>query len=165
MNRLVLCLLACPTLAAPARATGTASNSRNIAEAYLAAYQRQDHDAMRALYAETARFIDPTSLAIPQITPPIDWRGADAIIAGISSWGIAQLSYEIDRSYESSDAVIFDGRTVVSYQTGIGERRFVYPIITIITVQDGKVVEHRDYTDFAGARELPAPPSRQIRRE
>ncbi|WP_417481321.1 nuclear transport factor 2 family protein [Maricaulis sp.] len=165
MNRLVLSLLACLTLAGPAMATGITGNSREIAEAYLAAYQRQDHDAMRALYAENARFIDPTSLAIPQITAPIDWRGADAIIAGISSWGIDHLNYTVERSYESSGAVIFDGRTVVSYETAIGERRFIYPIITIITVQDGKVVEHRDYTDFAGARELPAPPSRQTRRE
>jgi ketosteroid isomerase-like protein len=164
MNRLVLCLLACLSVTGAAGATD-ASTPRQIAEAYLAAYERQDHGAMRALYADNARFIDPTSFAIADITAPIDWLGADAIIAGIASWGIDHLSYEIDRSYQSSNAVIFDGRTVVSYGSGADTRRFNYPIITIITVRDGKVVEHRDYTDFAGARELPASPPLQFGRE
>jgi len=164
MIRLVLYLLASLSLIAPAGASD-AGNPRDVAEAYLAADERQDYEAMRVIYADDARFIDPTSFAIPLVTPPINWLGADAIIAGISSWGVDRLSYEIDRSYEASNAVIFDGSTIVTYVSELGERQFNYPIITIITVQDGKVVEHRDYTDFAGALELPAPPSPQSGRD
>lgn len=164
MNRFALCLLLCLSLTAPSRAAD-AGDPRHVAEAYLAAYQQQDHEAMRAFYAGDARFIDPTSFAIPRITAPIDWLGADAIIAGIAGWGVDRLSYEIERSYESSNAVIFDGSTTVTYITPAGDLSFRYPIITIVTVRDGKVVEHRDYTDFAGAQQVQAAPSVQIRRE
>jgi ketosteroid isomerase-like protein len=157
MKRLILLCLTCLCLSALAGAQEPAP-PRSVAEAYLSAYQQQDFDAMRALYAEDARFIDPTSFSIPEVTAPIDWHGADAIIAGVSSWGAEHLEYMIERSYVASNTVIFDGSTTVSYATANGERRFNYPIITIITVRDGKVSEHRDYTDFAGARELAASP-------
>ena len=162
MTRLVLFLLASLSLLTSViLSTGAqaqdSAGARDVAEAYLAAYQTQDFDQMRELYAGDAHFIDPTSFDIPQITAPIDWQGADSIIAGISSWGIQHITYHQDRSYEASNAVIFDGNADVSYATETGARIFNYPIITIITVRDGQVVEHRDYTDYAGAREISAP--------
>ncbi|WP_339744517.1 nuclear transport factor 2 family protein [uncultured Maricaulis sp.] len=130
-----------------------ADSDRAVAEAYLTAYENQDYDTMRALYATDANFVDPTSFHLPQM-PPIDWQGPDTIIDGIASWGISGLEYHLDRSYTASGAVVFDGNADVIYATPSGPRIFTYPIVTIITVSNGLVVEHRDYTDYANSREI-----------
>jgi ketosteroid isomerase-like protein len=127
-----------------------------VAEAYLAAYEAQDFDALRTLYAENAVFIDPTSADVQPITPPISWRGRETIIEGLRSWGVARMDYTLDRSFHASGQVVFDGTSDVVYQTPNGELTYRFPIITILTVEDGQVTEHRDYTDYAGMRELPA---------
>ena len=130
-------------------------SDRAVAEAYIAAYEHQDYEAMRALYAEDAVFVDPTSFQLPQM-PPINWQGRDTILEGIASWGISGLEMHLDRSYNASGAVVFDGNADVVYATPAGPRVFNYPIVTIVTIRDGQVVEHRDYTDFTGARETTA---------
>ena len=134
-------------------ALADAESDRAVAEAYIAAYESQDYDAMRTLYADDAVFVDPTSFHLPSM-PPIDWQGSETIIAGITSWGIARLEYHLDNSFTASGAVIFDGTADVVYSIPAGDRVFNYPIVTIITVSDGHVVEHRDYTDYAGSREI-----------
>ena len=128
-----------------------------VAEAYLAAYESQDFVALRALYAEDAVFIDPTSANVQPITPPISWRGRDAIIEGLRSWGVARMDYTLDRTFHASGQVVFDGTSDVIYQTPNGELTYRFPIITIITVANGQVTEHRDYTDYAGMHQVPAP--------
>jgi ketosteroid isomerase-like protein len=105
-----------------------------VAEAYLAAYQAQDFAALETLYAEDAVFIDPTS----------------ETVAGIRGWGATRLEYTIDRSYSASGHVVFDGAVAAIYETQTGSVAYRYPIITIVTVEDGHVTEHRDYTDFSG---------------
>jgi ketosteroid isomerase-like protein len=121
-----------------------------VAEAYLAAYQAQDFAALETLYAEDAVFIDPTSETVPGIGGPFDWTGREAILAGIRGWGATRLEYEIDRSYSASGHVVFDGAVAAIYETQAGSVAYRYPIITIVTVEDGHVTEHRDYTDFSG---------------
>jgi ketosteroid isomerase-like protein len=153
MNRFigVIAVLICACV--PVQAQDTLSD-REIARAYLAAYEAADYDTMREYYTEDAVFIDPTSFGIPNISDTIHWQGADAIIAGISAWGVSGLEYTFDRIYESSGRVIFDGATHVIYSGDNGDVIYNYPIITIITVENGLVVEHRDYTDFAGATQV-----------
>ncbi|QNL19837.1 nuclear transport factor 2 family protein [Hyphobacterium sp. CCMP332] len=125
--------------------------SRQIADAWLTAYQAQDFDAARGLLTHESVFIDPTSFGRENFGEPINWTGADAIISGISSWGLAGAEYSFDRVYESPGRVIYDGSVLVTYQNGA---RYDFPIITIVTVADGHLVEHRDYTDFDGAVRL-----------
>lgn len=119
-----------------------------IAQAYIAAYEAQDFDAMRGFYAPDARFVDPTSFEMDEVTSDIDWTGADEIIAGISSWGVARGIYKFDRVYEASGRIVFDAEMDVVYAMPAGEVTYRYPIITIVTIEDGQVVEHRDYTGF-----------------
>jgi limonene-1,2-epoxide hydrolase len=138
-------------LAAPAFADTAANSAREVAEAWLDAYQRQDFAAMTALMTEETVFVDPTSFSIEAVTERIEWRGPDAITSGIAAWGMDHGVYEIERSYEASDRVIFIGRVDVVYGQGEAAQTFRYPITTIVTVDGDHVVEHRDYTDFAGA--------------
>ncbi|HAQ36258.1 MAG: hypothetical protein CMF74_07245 [Maricaulis sp.] len=121
-----------------------------IADAYLAAYQAQDFDALAGWIAADAVFIDPTSEAVPGIAEPFHWTGRDAILAGMRSWGASRLEYEIDRRYSASGHVIFDGAVAAIYETPDGVTAYRYPIITILTIAEGQVIEHRDYTDFSG---------------
>ena len=121
-----------------------------VAEAYLAAYQAQDYSALAGLIAEDAVFIDPTSEAVAGIPEAFHWSGRDAILAGMQSWGASRLDYTIDRQYAASGHVVFDGAVAAIYETAEGVTAYRYPIITIVTVEDGEVTEHRDYTDFSG---------------
>tara|TARA_R110000868_G_scaffold45045_3_gene149906 strand:- start:50993 stop:51484 length:492 start_codon:yes stop_codon:yes gene_type:complete len=134
-------------------ALADADSDRAVAEAYLAAYESQDYETMRTLYADDAVFVDPTSFHLSSM-PPIEWQGPETIIAGIASWGLAHIDYHPERSFTASGAVVFEGDADVYYTTPGGDRVFNYPIVTIITISDGRVVEHRDYTDYAGSREL-----------
>ena len=117
----------------PAAPAAAEDDALAIAQAYIAAYEAQDFDAMRALYAADAHFIDPTSFAMDAVTPDIDWTGPDAIIAGIRSWGVLRGEYHVDRLYEASGRVVFDAEMDVVYAMPEGEITYRYPIITIIT--------------------------------
>ncbi|MCF8880498.1 nuclear transport factor 2 family protein [Hyphobacterium sp. SN044] len=142
------------TAAAVLTFTGAAAQAQDapeaVAEAYLAAYQAQDFVALEALYAEDAVFIDPTSEAIQGIGGPFNWTGREAILAGIRGWGATRLEYEIDRTWSASGHVVFGGAVAAIYETETGSVAYRYPIITIVTIEDGHVTEHRDYTDFSG---------------
>jgi ketosteroid isomerase-like protein len=150
MFRFMGIIAACACICSTAQAQETLTPTQ-VATAYLETYQSGNFEGMREFYADDAVFIDPTSFEIPNMGDTIHWQGADAIIAGISAWGASGLDYTFDRVYEASGRVIFDGATHVIYTRDDGDIIYNYPIITIITVQDGQVVEHRDYTDFGGA--------------
>ncbi len=130
---------------------------RAVAEAWLDAYSSQDFAVMTALMTEDTVFIDPTSFNIDMVTDRIEWRGPEAITAGVSAWGINHGRYTVNRSYEASGRVIFNGHIDVIYGEGENAQAFRYPITTIITVEDGRVAEHRDYTDFNGASRIAVP--------
>ena len=128
-----------------------ATLSRQTADAWLSAFLAQDFDTAREFLTDNSVFIDPTSFGRENFGEPINWTGADAIISGIASWGLTEGEYIFDRIYESPGRVIYDGSVRVTYQNGA---RYDFPIITIVTVADGHLVEHRDYTDFDGAVRL-----------
>jgi len=130
------------------------SPARQTAEAWIAAYEAQDFDAMRALLTDGSHFIDPTSLGRENFGNPIDWQGADQILEGIAGWGVTHAEYHVERSYESPGRVIFNGSIDVTYGSPENPLSYNFPIVTIITVDDGHVAEHRDYTDFEGATAL-----------
>ncbi|WP_291843861.1 nuclear transport factor 2 family protein [Maricaulis sp.] len=153
------CLLAAGLLSvAPAGWSQPAESSpRSVAEAWLEAYASQDFEQMSALMSEDTVFVDPTSFAIDAVTDRIEWRGPEAIIAGVSAWGMDHGVYTIDRTYEASGQVVFSGHVDVVYGEGDSAQTFRYPITTIISVVDSQVAEHRDYTDFNGASRVPTP--------
>lgn len=140
---------------APADAQET-SSARQTAQSWLDAYQAQDFETMRALLTDESVFIDPTSLGRENFGNPINWQGPDAILSGVAEWGVTHAEYHIDRTYESPGRVIFNGSIDVTFGDPDSQVRYNFPIVTIVTVADGSVVEHRDYTDFDGASALNA---------
>lgn len=132
----------------PKTAMEATLSTLDIAQAYLQAYEAQDFDRLRGYYSDDAVFIDQTSFGVAQVEEDIHWQGPDAIIAGIKSWGLARGQYRLDRVFESSNIVVFDAEMDAVYETSAGTRIYRYPIITILTIENGKVMEHRDYTAF-----------------
>lgn len=124
---------------------------------YLDAYQSLDLEKLEALYSEDAAFNDPTSLNVKGIGGPFVWRGRTEILDGIRSWiagGVTSLKYEIEDAYESSGRVVFSGAVDSFMAAPNGTARFRYRIVTIVTIENGLVSEHRDYTDYAGAVQI-----------
>lgn len=123
-----------------------------VARAYLDAYGDLDLGRLGQIYTEQVEFNDPTSLQVQGLGGPFVWHGREAVLAGIGRWtkSIVSLRYDLDRVYESSGRVVFVGTVNPMVRSPGGPVQYRYPIVTIVTVEDGKVVEHRDYVDYAG---------------
>lgn len=146
-----------------AAATGQRGDPAIIAAAtrYLDAYQALDFETLRGLYSEDAAFIDPTSLNIQGIGGPFVWRGRTNILDGMRVWtagGVTALHYDIEDVYEASGCVVFVGSINSFVNAPGGPTQFRYRIATVITIDNGLVTEHRDYTDYAGASEVTVSP-------
>jgi ketosteroid isomerase-like protein len=156
MLRAVMMFWVALAFAAPAAAqTAQRGDAATIAAAtaYLDAYQAFDLQRLQALYAEEATFDDPTSLLLTGVNgAPFVFRGRDAILSGIRYWiqnSVTSLHYDVEDVYESSGRVVFIGAANTAGPNGSVNWRF--RIVTIVTIENGLVVEHRDYTDYAGA--------------
>ncbi len=149
-----------PTVAAEPTRHGNAAVI-SLAESYLAAYARLDLAVLERLYAENAVFNDPTSADVPGIGGPFVWSGRREILTRIGDWRktIRSLNYDVERVYESSNQVVFVGEVKPLVVTSKGPIQYGYPIVTIVTIANGVVTEHRDYTNYAAGRV--APPASQ----
>ncbi|MBP6014738.1 MAG: nuclear transport factor 2 family protein [Alphaproteobacteria bacterium] len=127
------------------------------ANAYLAAYAKLDINALERLYTEDAVFNDPTSTNVPGIGGPFVWKGRAEILAHLREWAktTKSLNYDVERRYEASNHVVFVGAVKPLVKTAKGDVQYRYPIVTIITIANGRVSEHRDYTNYAAGRVVP----------
>lgn len=127
------------------------------ANAYLEAYARLDTAALERLYAEDAVFNDPTSAAVPGIGGPFAWKGRAEILGRLREWAktTKSLTYDVERLFEASNHVVFVGAVRPLVKTAQGEVQYRYPIVTIITITNGRVSEHRDYTNYGAGSVVP----------
>lgn len=155
LRALIVCCVAL-AVAVPAAAQHAQRGDEAVIEAaraYLDAYQAFDLSRLASLYAEEATFDDPTSLTLNGVPGvPFVWRGRDAILSGIRAWtqqAVTSLHYDIEDVYESSGRVVFIGAADSIGPSGSAQSRF--RIVTIVTIENGLVTEHRDYADYWGA--------------
>lgn len=135
-----------------------ASPTPSIVEAaqkYLAAYSAFDMEKMAPLISDEMVFTDPTKPPETNNGAPFVYTGKDAVLAALGGYAKLykefSLDYDIQRYFESNGAVIFVGD--ITYNILTDDQQTLTgtaPIVTIITVNDGKIVEHRDYYDYAG---------------
>lgn len=163
MRRLaVLALLTVLTFAPRALAQPTLPDPRAetvaIADAYMAAYQELDEAVLAEFFADDARFFDPTSYDMPGFALPFDFEGRAAILAGIASfksdYGLLRVPYVVERKIAGMHDVAYVGEVHSEVLVNGEVQRFAYPIVTIVKVRDGKVIEHRDYVDYPAGRPL-----------
>ena len=139
-------------------ATASASSASSIVDAaqkYLAAYSTFDMEKMAPLISDDMVFTDPTKPPETNGGEPFVYTGKEAVLAALGGYAKLykefSLDYDIQRYFESNGAVIFVGD--ITYNILTDDQQTLTgtaPIVTIITVKDGKIVEHRDYYDYAG---------------
>lgn len=130
-----------------------------VARDYLEAYQALDLVRLESFYADQVRFNDPTSLRVQGVGGPFIWNGRVEVMNGLRGWSafIRSLRYDLDRVYEASGHVVFVGAVNPLVATPDGLAQYRYNVVTIVTIESGRVIEHRDYTDYAGATLVPDP--------
>ncbi len=148
----VLALFASPLAAAEPTASDITVKT---AEDYLAAYSTFKVENMAPYMADDMVFTDPTSTNQGADGGSFTYEGKVAVMKGLGDYAAQykdfSLEYDLERRYESNGVVVFVGAityTLVSpsNQTFTGTA----PIVTAITVKDGKVVRHEDLYDYAG---------------
>lgn len=130
-----------------------ATESENIAIAtrYLEAYQAFNIDDMASFYLEDSVFNDPTS-EIFGVEHTYKMQGKQAIIERLRSFvansGFVSLEYQIKHHFEAAGHVTFIGD--IKIITGLAERQATAcgAIVTVLSIKDGKIKEHRDYFDY-----------------
>lgn len=149
------CLLGIITPLAAQEENAAANSAVKIAEDYLAAYSTFKIDKMAPFLAEDAIFSDPTSTDQTADGGSFMFTGKAAILKGLGDYAAQYkdffLEYDLERQYESNGVVIFVGRvnyTVLAPddQTYTGGA----PIVTAVTVSNGKVIKHLDLYDYSG---------------
>ncbi|GJL93517.1 nuclear transport factor 2 family protein [Hyphococcus sp.] len=147
-----LALITTPLAAAEPAASEAAIK---IAEDYLAAYSTFKVENMAPFMADDMVFTDPTSTNQGADGGSFIYEGKAAVMKGLGDYAAQYkdfyLNYDLERRYESNGVVVFVAQltyTVISPsdQTFTGTA----PIVTAITVKDGKVVRHEDLYDYAG---------------
>jgi len=148
---ILLASAAALSLAFQAEAADT--SALDAAQAYMAAYSALDLEAMRAWLNEDTVFTDETYVQGEE-TGPHTLNGEDALIAllegFIDEYHPLGLNFEWDQVFESNDRVVFSGWVNARYPTEIEGELFQWrsPQVTILTMQDGQVIHHRDFVNW-----------------
>lgn len=127
----------------------------DIAEQYLAAYSTFDVDEIEPFLADNAVFYDPTSSTQTADGGPFHFESKEAILKGLGDYAAQYksftLNYDLERRYESEGSIVFVAQltwTVIGKddQTFTGAA----PIVTVVKIENGKVIGHTDYYDYKG---------------
>jgi len=124
-----------------------------LAKEYLAAYSTFDVTIMEPFLAEEMVFNDPTSTNQNANGEPFFFEGKQAVLKGLGDIAVMYasftLDYNIERQYESHGVVVFIAQLTYMGETKNGDKfEGGAPIVTAITIKDGKVVRHMDYFDY-----------------
>lgn len=154
----LIVLMLSPQVRAQEAAPDPRTETIAVADAYMAAYQELDEAALAGFYADDARFFDPTSYDMPGFAAPFDFQGRDAILAGIASfktdYGLVRVPYVVTTKIAGMHDVAYIGEVQSEVRIKGEIQRYAYPIVTIIRVAGGKVIEHRDYVDYPAGRPI-----------
>lgn len=125
-----------------------------LAQRYMAAYLAFDIEALSEFYTEDTLFTDPTSFNTPRVATPYHWRGRKAITEAFSGFkdAVIQYRYDLDRIFEASGRVVYIGRAIITAKGEDGPVTTQADIVTIVTIENGKVSEHRDYANYIGGQ-------------
>ncbi len=129
------------------------TSALETAQAYMAAYSALDLDTMRNWLNEETVFSDETYVQGEE-TGPHTLTGEDAVIALLQDfkdeYNPLALNFEWDQVFESNNRVVFTGWVNARYPTDTDGELFQWrsPQVTILTMQDGQVVHHRDFVNW-----------------
>lgn len=151
-------LLAAALLAATswcARAQGAAeyqnasAASEKVGEAYFSAYVARDWNRLEPLLAERGGFADPTAaLVFGSVAHADKATTMKAFREGYAA--ITQMSFKRQRAFFSGHYAIFEGTLDWTLRLASGKivETRAMPLVTVLRVENGEVVEHRDLADY-----------------
>jgi ketosteroid isomerase-like protein len=120
--------------------------TREVSARYLKLDMARDLDALAQLYAPDATFLDPTGDVFEGPVSQGVVKSAKAIIAMQKSWGIGEMSFDVDTSFVVGEYALYRGTLSVQY-TG-AEARYAIPFITIHRVVENLVTERMDFGEY-----------------
>lgn len=119
-----------------------------VADAYFRAYIALDWDALEPLLGENASFKDPTA---EHVFGGKLFEGKDVVAAHFRQGyaNVSQMSFAPLRVLHAGNYGIYEGELTWKLRLRVGgELQTTMPFTCILRVEDGKVVEHRDYGDY-----------------
>lgn len=162
MKRLIAALAALILLPAAALSQDAApemSETEQIARTYMDAYSRVDWDAVEALMHEEIDFRDPTALGEGLGADGLVHQGREDTMEALREFGAAYnplgLNFEWDVIFESNGRVVFMGHVNATYPTDQEGQVFRWRAAqaTVLELQDGQVIRHLDFADYAHAEQ------------
>lgn len=127
----------------------TSAATQTVGQAYFDAYISRDWDRLEPLLADAASFQDETAELVFG-GALADGKPAMMTLFRDGYDGITQMTLRPLRTFHSGQYSIFEGE--LDWTIQLDENRAVssvMPFITILRVEDGLVVSHRDYADYA----------------
>ena len=127
-----------------------------VAERYLSAVQAQDWEAMRAMLAPDARYLDITVQHFG--VPRVDLRGPEKIVGfwreSARKSGTVSLTFELPERFVAGPNLVLRGHSEVrvlgsAWDLPLETIEARFPQITHLRIVDGKVTHHTDHVDYA----------------
>lgn len=125
------------------------ANTKNITTAYFNAYISLDFEAMKNQVSEDISFNDPTAKLI---------FGGDLVEGKTTVFenfkkgyaAIIEMNSEITRTIFSGNIGVFEIELTYKFKAGADKIITIskMPLIVILTLKDGKIIEHRDFGDY-----------------
>ncbi len=158
MNNIIAGALALfAVIAAPALAQEkpAADAAIAVAEDYLAAYSTFDMAKIEPYLADNMTFNDPTSMGQAPGGGSFNFAGKTEVLEELGKFAASNktfsVSYDVERRYESAGVVVFVAQLSYVGETHEGQAfAGSAPIVTAVTVTDGKISAHYDFFDYAG---------------
>ncbi|MGP1281656.1 MAG: nuclear transport factor 2 family protein [Parasphingopyxis sp.] len=120
-----------------------------VGHAYFDAYIARDWDALEPLLADDASFHDATA---ELVFGGAEAEGKAAMMTLFRDGyeGITRMTLRPMRNFHSGHYSVFEGELDWALRLDDGmEVASVMPFVTILRVEDGRVVSHRDFADYA----------------
>ena len=108
-------------------------------------------DAVQALFAKDAVFIDPTTevFGMPLAR---GIHGAEKIVKEMLSFGLIDHALDVQAAFVCGEYAVFYGTftnwTNAATTPGTAPIKTVYPLVSMLRVVDGVITERRDYGDY-----------------
>ncbi len=148
--------LAAVAFAAPlAGAQGAAAfrdasaRTQQVAEAYFSAYVARDWDRLAPLLHERGGFRDPTAALV------FGGVGREGKAATLRFFReayavLTHMAFHRTRAFFAGEVAVFEGTLDWTVLLGDGREAVTerMPFVTVLRLEDGLVVEHRDYADY-----------------
>lgn len=152
MLQLVCCFIIPLSSWASAVDGQTVTSAEEVGRAYISAYSSADWNRMATFMGDSIAFVDRTN-PDPKFVAITRGRGAVLVMLRTfgASGGVQALDLEFPIVFASNDVVVFAGRvnTLSRPPGGADVYRWRSDQVIALTIDDGKVVRHEDFADYA----------------